>query len=165
MKGSESHSVVSNSLRPQGLYSPWNSPGQNTGVGGLALLQEIFPNQGLNPGLPHCKQILYELSPKGSPKGSNIITPLKLSSQRSPVISFPLSTSKAFHSVHAQVFLTLLSASCFLKFSLSWVSCFSLFLWAHSTSNHSSLCRPDFFFLFYFARRLDSLRTSPGISP
>ena len=45
---SESHSVVSNSLRPHGLYSPWNSPGKNTGVGTLSLLQGIFPTQGLN---------------------------------------------------------------------------------------------------------------------
>ena len=47
---SESHSFVSSSLRPLGLYSPWNSPGQNTEVGSLSLLQEIFPIQGLNPG-------------------------------------------------------------------------------------------------------------------
>ena len=52
---SESHSVVSDSLR---LYSPWNSPDQNTGVGSLSLLQGIFPTQGSNPGLPHCKRIL-----------------------------------------------------------------------------------------------------------
>ena len=37
------------SLQPHGLYSPWNSPGQNTGVGSLSLLQGIFPTQGLNP--------------------------------------------------------------------------------------------------------------------
>ena len=43
----------------------WNSPGQNTGVGSLSLLQGIFPTQGLNPGLPHCRQILYQLSHKG----------------------------------------------------------------------------------------------------
>ena len=42
--------------------SPWNSPGQNTGVGSLSLLQGIFPTQGLNSGLPHCRQILYQLS-------------------------------------------------------------------------------------------------------
>ena len=42
---SESHSIVSASLRPHGLYSPWNSPGQNTEVGRLSLLQEIFPTQ------------------------------------------------------------------------------------------------------------------------
>ena len=46
-------------------YSPWNSPGQNTGVGSLSLLQGIFPTLGLNPGLPHCRQILYQLSHKG----------------------------------------------------------------------------------------------------
>ena len=55
---SESRSVMSDSLRPHGLYSPWNSPGQNTGVGSLCLLQGIFPTQGSSPGLPHCKQIL-----------------------------------------------------------------------------------------------------------
>ena len=46
-----SHSVMSESLQPHGLYSPWHSPGQNTGVGSLSLLQGIFPTQGLNPGL------------------------------------------------------------------------------------------------------------------
>ena len=61
-------SVVSNSLRPHGLYSPWNSPGQNIGVGSLSLLQEIFPTQGLNPGVPHCWQILNQLSRKRSPR-------------------------------------------------------------------------------------------------
>ena len=68
MKENESHSVVSNSLRPHELYSPWNSPGQNTGVGSCSLLQGIFPTQGLNPGLTHCRQILYQLSHKGSPR-------------------------------------------------------------------------------------------------
>ena len=65
---SESHSVASDSLRPHGLYNPWNSPGQNTGVGSLSLLQGIFPTQGLNPGLLHCRRILYQLSHKGSPE-------------------------------------------------------------------------------------------------
>ena len=65
---SESLSVVSNSLRPHGLYSPWNSPGQNTGVGSLLLLQEIFPTQESNPSLLHCGRILYQLSHKGSPR-------------------------------------------------------------------------------------------------
>ena len=68
VKWSESHSVVSRSLWPHGLYSPWNSPGQNTGVGSLSLLQGIFPTQGLNPGLLHCRRILYQLSHKGSPR-------------------------------------------------------------------------------------------------
>ena len=62
-----SHSVVSDSLRPHRLYSPWNSPGQNTGVGSLSLLQGIFPIQGSNPGLSHCGQILSQLSHRVSP--------------------------------------------------------------------------------------------------
>ena len=44
----------------------WNSPGQNTGVGSLSLLQGIFSTQRWNPGLPHCRQILYQLSHKAS---------------------------------------------------------------------------------------------------
>ena len=63
---SESHSVMSDSLGTHGLYSSWNSPRQNTGVGSLSLLQGIFPTQGSNPGLPYCKQIFYQLSHKGS---------------------------------------------------------------------------------------------------
>jgi len=59
---------VSDSLQHHGLYSPKNSPGQNTGVDNLSLLQRIFPTQGFNPGLPHYRQILYQLSHKGSPR-------------------------------------------------------------------------------------------------
>ena len=59
---------MSSSLCPHGLYSPWNFPGQNTGVGCFSLLQGIFPSQGSNPGLPHCRQILHQLSHKGSPR-------------------------------------------------------------------------------------------------
>ena len=47
--------------------SPWNSQGQNTGVGCLSLLWGIFPTQGSNPGLLHCRWILYQLSYQGSP--------------------------------------------------------------------------------------------------
>ena len=70
---SVSHSVISNSLQCHGLQlcrllCPWNSPGKNTGVGFHFLLQEIFQTQGLNPGLLHCRQILYRLSHQGSPK-------------------------------------------------------------------------------------------------
>ena len=86
-KESESHSVMS-TLQPHGLYSPWNSgfpesrawrPGgfctswttreaQNTGVGRLFLVQQIFPTQEFYQGLLHCRQILYQLGYKGSPK-------------------------------------------------------------------------------------------------
>jgi len=57
---------VSSSLQPHGLYSPWNPPDKNTGVGSLSLLQGIFPTQGSNPGLSHCRWILYQLSHWGS---------------------------------------------------------------------------------------------------
>ena len=59
---------MSNSLRPHGLYSSWNPPGQNTGVPSLSLCQGKFPTQGLNPGLQHCRWILYQLSHQGSPR-------------------------------------------------------------------------------------------------
>ena len=65
---SESCSVASYSLRPHGLYSSWNFPGQNTGVGSCSLLQGIFPTQGSNPSLLHCGWILYQLSYQGRPR-------------------------------------------------------------------------------------------------
>ena len=64
---SDNHLVVSDSLRPHGVYGLWNSPGQNTGVGRLSLPQGIFPILVSNPGLPRCRSILYQLSHKGGP--------------------------------------------------------------------------------------------------
>ena len=66
----EVHSVVSDSLRPHGLYSPWNSPGQNTGAGSLSLLQGIFPTQGSNPGIQHCRGDSLPDEPQGKPLSS-----------------------------------------------------------------------------------------------
>ena len=65
-----SHRVGHNwsDLAAAAAYSPWNAPGQNTGVGSLSLLQVIFPTQGSNPGLRQCGQILYQLNHKGSPR-------------------------------------------------------------------------------------------------
>ena len=68
-----SHSVMSHSLWPHGLlptslFHPWDFLGKNTRVGCHFLLQEIFPTQGLNLGLPHCRQTLYHLSHQGSLK-------------------------------------------------------------------------------------------------
>ena len=68
-----SHSVVSDCLQPHGLQparllSPWDFLGKNTGVDCHFLLQGIFLTQGSNPGLLHCRQILYCLSYQGSPK-------------------------------------------------------------------------------------------------
>ena len=66
-------SVMSDFLQPHGLQPtrllcPWNSPGQNTGVGCHSLLHGIFPTQGSNPGLLHCRQIVYCVSHQGSLK-------------------------------------------------------------------------------------------------
>ena len=63
---SEIRLAMSDPLWPHGLYSPWNSPGPNTGVGTLSLLQGISPIQGWNPGLLHCRWTLYQLSHKES---------------------------------------------------------------------------------------------------
>ena len=52
---------------PARLLCPWDSPGKNTGVGSYSLLQEIFPTQGSNPGLPYCGQIVHRLSHQGIP--------------------------------------------------------------------------------------------------
>ena len=67
-----SHSIMSDSLRPHELqptrlFCPWNSPGKNTGMGCHSLLQGIFPTQGLNQGLLHCRRILCHLSHQGNP--------------------------------------------------------------------------------------------------
>ena len=64
--GSESHSVMSDSLRPHGLYSPWNSPGQNTGVGSCSLLQGLFSLwELLFLGCVHiCKLVTEDTFPK-----------------------------------------------------------------------------------------------------
>ena len=68
-----SRSVVSDSLRSHGLQPtrllcPWDSLAKNTGAGYHALLQEISPTQGSNPGLLHCRWILYQASQQGSPR-------------------------------------------------------------------------------------------------
>ena len=64
---------MSDSLRPHGLQPtrllrPWDFPGKSTRVGCHFLLQGIFPTQGSNPGLPHCRPMLYHLSHQGSPR-------------------------------------------------------------------------------------------------
>ena len=71
---SGSHSVMSDSLQPHGLYSPWKSLGQNTRVGSISLLQRIFPTQGSNPGLPHCRRILYQLRYQGTSRNLPVKT-------------------------------------------------------------------------------------------
>ena len=63
---------VTQSLWPHGLYSPWDSPGQDTGMGSLSLLQRIFLTQESNWGILHCRRFLYQLSYQGSPLSSTM---------------------------------------------------------------------------------------------
>ena len=60
------------------LLCPWDFLGKSTGVGCHCLLLRIFPTQGSNPGLPHCRQTLYHLSHQGSKKGSMLLTYLHI---------------------------------------------------------------------------------------
>ena len=77
---------------PPGSSVHGDSPGKNTGMGCQALLQGIFPTQGLNPTLPHCRQILYSLSHQGSPRMLERVTYSfsRWSSQRSRQILYQL---------------------------------------------------------------------------
>ena len=68
----ESHSVMSYPLWPHGLYSPWNSPGQNTGISSLSLLQGIFPTQGLNLCLPTLQVDSLPAVPQEKPKNTGV---------------------------------------------------------------------------------------------
>ena len=69
---SESCSVVSNSLRPHGLYCPWDSLGQNTGVGSLSLLQGNLPNPGIEPRSPTLQADSLLAEPQGKPKHTGV---------------------------------------------------------------------------------------------
>src|SRR5574337_524758 len=69
---SESHSVVSDSLRLHGLFSPWNSPGQNTGVGSLSLLQGNLPNPGIETRSPALQGDSLPAEPQGKPKNTGV---------------------------------------------------------------------------------------------
>ena len=87
------------SLQPDGLYPsrflhPWDFPGKNTGVGCYFLLQGIFPTQGSNLGLPHCRQTHYCLRHQGSPAAA------AKSLQSCPTLSDPVDCSPPGSSVH-----------------------------------------------------------------
>ena len=69
---SESRSVVSNSLRPHGLYSPWNPPGQNTGVGSHSLLRENLPNPGIKPRSLALQADCLPAEPQVKPKNTGV---------------------------------------------------------------------------------------------
>ena len=67
---SECHSVESNSWQPHGLYSPWNSPGQNTGVGSCSLLQGDLPKSGIKPRSPTLQADSLPAEPPGNSTGA-----------------------------------------------------------------------------------------------
>ena len=69
---SESCSVVSSSLQPHGLYSPWKSPGQNTGVGSLSLSPGVLPNPGIESRSPALREDSLSAEPQGKPKNTGV---------------------------------------------------------------------------------------------
>ena len=71
-KWSESRSVMSDSLSPDGLYSSWNSPGQNTGVRSLSLLQGLFPSLGIEPRSPALQEDSLPAELQGKPKNTGL---------------------------------------------------------------------------------------------
>ena len=104
---------MSDSLQPHGLYSPWTSPDQNTGVGSLSFLQGIFLTKGLNPGFLHWRWILYHLSYQGGPKMFKmLLTKKKIS------LIFNLYVSRVQHYISTSVYTTACSTSKF-SFHLS----------------------------------------------
>ena len=92
----DSHSVMVDSLWRHGLYNPWNSPDLNTGMGSCFLLQGIFLTQRLNPGCPHCRQILYQLSHQGS-----LLCDMGCPTQTDPRRISHLVSSTIFTALHA----------------------------------------------------------------
>ena len=84
-----SRPLPSSSLRPHGLQPtrllhPWDFPGKHTGVDCHFLLQEVFPTQGSNLGLWHCRQILYHLSHPGKPSDGSIQIDTEQNPQQQP---------------------------------------------------------------------------------
>ena len=91
---------------PMDYTSPWNSPGQNIGVRSLSLLQGIFPTQGSNTGLPHCRWILLEFvqSPQFphyhtafSPLGVMMIQHISKVSQKTCLLTSHTPLTSSFH--------------------------------------------------------------------
>ena len=117
---------------PMDSYSPWNSPGQNTGVGSHSLLQGILPTQGSNPGLPHCRRILYQLSHKEgpiswvkTPRGPTLLLHVILQvSHSKPIVSLlrwlngSTCQKPTVFRTSSNYTLACLSKSCFLSFAV-----------------------------------------------
>ena len=125
LEKSVSRSVVSDSLWPHGLYlarllCPWGSPGKNTGVCCHALLQGIFPTQGLIPGLQHCRQILYHLSYQGKPQSKWKCELLSLVKERANLIFLSMFWTSSISYVKWTHFIFLLRALFPQLFCLAW---------------------------------------------
>ena len=120
---------MSSSLRSHGLQlarllCPWNSPGKNTGVGCHPLLQSNFPSQGSNPGLLHCRQILYHLSYREVPASLLLLSPyISALSGAHPCVKCPLDLSNFLEEIsslsHYFVFLYFLALFTYKKAFLS----------------------------------------------
>ena len=101
MKVKVTQSAMSDSLQPCGLYSPWNTPGQNTGVGSLSFLQGIFLAQELNPHLLHWQVDSLPLSQLGSPFCSTV--QFSSVAQSCPTLCDPMNRSTPGLPVHHQL--------------------------------------------------------------
>ena len=121
---------MSKSLQTHGLYSPWNSPGQNTGAGSLSLFQGIFPTQGSNPGLLHCRGTFYQLNDQGSPRILEWV--VYLFSSRS---SWSQESSQGLLNCRRILYQLSYQGSATwwrcIRMLLYWLSHFSPFLWHH----------------------------------
>ena len=73
---------MSDSLQPHGLYSPWNSPGRNTGVGSLSLLQGNLPTPGVEPRSPALQADSLPAEPPGKPFTTRLCCRLRQTSKK-----------------------------------------------------------------------------------
>ena len=101
-----SYSVVPDSLRPRGLYSPWNSPGQNTGVGSCSLLQENLPNPGIEPRSPTLQVDSLPIEHKGSPRILEWVADPFFSREHTHTIEYSVQFSSVQSLSHVRLFAT-----------------------------------------------------------
>ena len=123
----ENCSVVSDILRPHGLYNPWNSLDQNAEVGTHSLLQGIFPTQGSNPSVPHYRRVLYQLSHQWRPIS------------RAESKSLPNTLEILSDTKHLFRYLWLINYHRVYSFSLISLQCFSLTVSNLIPTNYNSL--------------------------
>ena len=137
---------------------PWNSPGKNSRVGCHSLHQGILPTQGLNPGLPQCRQILYHLSHQGKPMYSmglykgitacihcHSVIQSSFTPHQNPLCSacsfFSLPSISGNCFFFFFFFFTVWKGFAFSRMSYSWDSTYVAFSdWLHSPSYMHSRC-------------------------